>query len=279
MKGSQTRNEDARMRSFAGDCNGQSIQGDRMNNRLPAALNRPQQIVREFSFNGLLTNQILTALPGEDFARLLPQLEPVSLVAGENLYVFAEDIHFVYFPENVVISQVYILEDGSTTEAAMIGKDGMVGLSAIFGSAPPPYSTQVTLTGGALRISAGTLRQEFARSAAVQRLLLRYASLRLMQLSQRAICSARHTLEKRFCSWLLMVHERSGEDQLALTHEHIAHLLGTRRAGITGVIATLRDKHIIGCSRGHIRVLDLPALEAAACECYRALSEQTLATP
>ncbi|MGB9178628.1 MAG: Crp/Fnr family transcriptional regulator [Pyrinomonadaceae bacterium] len=236
------------------------------------------KFIKPVPFNGLLTNKLLTLLPGEDFARLLRHLEPVSLSCGENLYGFEEGIDEVYFPESAVISHLYILEDGSTTEAALIGKEGITGLSAIFASTAPAHFTQVVITGTALRMSAEILKQEFARGGAMQRLLLAYAGARIAHLSQRAVCNGRHTVVERLCSWLLMIHDRAGDDQLSLTHEQIARHLGTRRAGVSEAATSLRDKQIITYSRGQIRIADRQALETAACECYRTLSRQNLTT-
>jgi CRP-like cAMP-binding protein len=229
-------------------------------------------------FNGLLTNKVLTGLSGEDFALMLPHLEPVSLTCGEDLYGFGEPIDHAYFPESAVISHLYILADGSTTEAAMIGKEGMTGLSAIFASPAPARWTPVLVGGTALRVRTQVLQKEFARGGAMQRLILAYAGARIEQLSQRAICNGRHTVEERLCSWMLMICDRVGDDRLPLTHEKIARHLGTRRAGITDAAIALRDREIITYSRGQIRILDRPMLEMSACECYRTLSQQKLAS-
>lgn len=236
------------------------------------------KFIKPVPFNGLLTNRLLTALPGEDFARLLPYLEPISLSCGEDLYGFGEDIDDVYFPETAVISHLYILEDGSTTEAALIGREGMTGLSTIFGAPAPTHCTQVIIAGTALRMSAEVLRRDFARGQAIMRLLLAYASARMAHLSQRAVCNGRHTVVERLCSWLLMIHDRVGEDQLPLTHEQIARHLGTRRAGVSEAITALRDKEVITHSRGQICIADRQALETAACECYHTHSQQNLST-
>jgi CRP-like cAMP-binding protein len=235
---------------------------------------RAHKLIKPIPFSGLLTNKLLTALPGEDFARLLPYLEPVSLSCEEGLYGFGESISDVYFPETAVISHLHILEDGSTTEAALIGKEGLTGLSAIFDAPIPSHCTQVIIPGTALRMNADDLKREFARGGAMQRLLLAYASARIAQLSQRAVCNCRHTVEERLCSWLLMIHDRVGDEQLPLTHEQIARHLGVRRAGITTAATILRDRQIIDYSRGHVRIIDRQGLEIAACECYRALSRQ-----
>ncbi len=241
-----------------------------------SGMNRALKSIKRVPFNGLLTNKLLTALPGEDFARLLPYLEPVSLASGEDLCGFGEAMEHVYFPENAVVSHLYILVDGSTAEAALIGKEGVVGLSTILAPPTPTHWTQVLITGTALRMRAEVIKDEFARGGAMQRLLLAYAGARIEQLSQRAICNGRHTVEERLCSWLLMIHDRVGDDHLPLTHEKIAGHLGTRRAGITEAALALRDREIITYSRGQIHITDRPGLETAACECYRMLSQQNL---
>jgi CRP-like cAMP-binding protein len=246
--------------------------------QVSSGTNRAHKFIKPVTFNGLLTNKLLTALPGEDFARLLPYLEPVSLSCGEDLYEMGESIHEVYFPESAVISHLHLLEDGSTTEAAMIGKEGMTGLSVIFGAPAPTHWTQVIIAGTALRMSAEFLKGQFARGGAIQRLLLAYAGVRIAQLSQRAACNGRHTIGERLCSWLLMIHDRVGDDQLPLTHEQIAHQLGTRRAGITEAATALRDAELISYGRGQLRITDRRGLEMAACECYRTLSRQNLVT-
>jgi CRP-like cAMP-binding protein len=239
-----------------------------------SGMSRTPKYIKPVPFNGLLTNKLLTTLPGEDFARLLPYLEPVSLTCGENLYGFGEPHEHVYFPENAVISHLYTLGDGSTAEAVLIGKDGMVGLSAILATPEPTHLTQVLITGIALRMRREALKEEFARGGAMQRLLLAYAGARIGQLSQRAICNGRHTVDERLCSWLLMIHDRYGDDQLPLTHEKIASHLGARRAGITEAAIALRDREIITYSRGQIHIKDRAGLEQSACECYRTLSRQ-----
>ncbi|HVG35295.1 MAG TPA: Crp/Fnr family transcriptional regulator [Pyrinomonadaceae bacterium] len=240
--------------------------------------NRAHKFIRPVPFNGLLTNKLLTALPGEDFARLLPYLEPVSLSCGEDLYELEESIDKVYFPESAVISHLYILEDGNTTEAAMVGKEGMTGLSVIFSSPAPTYWTHVLFAGTALRMSAEVLKEEFARGTAMQRLLLSYAGARIAHLSQRAVCNGRHTVGERLSGWLLMIHDRVGDDQLMLTHEQISRHLGTRRASITEAATALRDSGLIIYNRGQLHITDRQGLELAACECYRTLSRQNLVT-
>jgi CRP-like cAMP-binding protein len=224
---------------------------------------------RRVSFDGLLTNKILTGLPGADFARLLPHLEPVELACDANLYFLGDLPEFLYFPESAVISHLHVLSDGGTIESDMVGREGMTGLSAVFKSHPPERWTHVTIGGSALRLRADVLRHEFARGGAVQQSLLSYAASRLAQVSQRAVCNGLHSVEQRFCSWLLMTHDRAGDERLPLTHERIARHLGTRRAGITELATILRSRGHINYSRGVIQITDRRGLEARACECYR----------
>lgn len=233
---------------------------------------RVHSFTRPVVFSGLLTNKLLTGLPGEDFARLLPHLEPVALARGGNLYEFGDELREVYFPESAVVSQLHVLEDGSTAESALIGREGMTGLSAVFATPAPTHWTQVTVAGSALRMNAEVLRQEFARGGAVQRVLLAHAGARLSTLARKAVCNGRHTVVQRLCCWLLMIQDRTGDNRLPLTHEQIAYHLGTRRAGISEAAGNLRDRGVISYARGQVRIVSREALEQASCECYRVLS-------
>jgi CRP-like cAMP-binding protein len=234
----------------------------------PKAGSKPS---RTIPFSGFLTNKLLANLPGEDFACLLPHLEYVSLLAGHDLYEFGEPIDYCYFPETAIVSHIYFMQDGSSTAAGLVGKEGMVGLSAILDDRPPTYWAQVTIGGTALRIRQSVIKDQFARSKATQHVILNYTSGRLAQLSQKAVCNGRHKLDERFCTWLLMIHDRTSENELPLTHEEIAHCLGARRAGITGACNVLRENGIITYRRGFISIADRSMLEALACECYSVL--------
>lgn len=220
----------------------------------------------------LLTNKILTTLPVEDFVRLIPLLEPVALSAGESLPDSEWDERFIYFPEDAVISCLSTFQDGSIVEVGMIGKEGLVGINAIFRSQSPTQWTRVSVAGSALRVRTRTLREEFDRAGALRELVLRYASEYMNQISQRAACHLRHRVDERLASWLLMIRDRLESDNLAFTQEMIAQHLGTRRAGITTAALDLQHRHSIAYSRGHITFLNRRALEESACECYPALS-------
>ncbi len=252
---------------------GNGFAADGAAHRAPSAAGADAGRVGADPLNELLTNRLLSALPAEEFSRLLPHLEPVSLAAGEVLYKLDAEMRHAYFPETAVVSHLHILTEGGMTEADMVGREGLTGLSALFGAPTPSYVTEVALAGSALRIRLDALRQEFARGGALQRLLLKYAAARIALLSRRAVCNTNHRVEERLCAWLLMMHDRAGDQPLALTHERISRHLGTRRAGVTGAATMLRDRGAIAYTRGHIRVLDRALLEAAACECYPAVRE------
>jgi CRP-like cAMP-binding protein len=230
-----------------------------------------QRNLETASSNALLSNRLLAALPPEEFERLLPHVEPANLSAGEDLYRFEGGVDFAYFPETAVVAHLYVMADGNTTESALIGREGFAGLSAIFNARQPCYLTRVLVAGSAMRIRIDVLKQEFGCGGALQLVLLAYAGARMSQVSQRAACSGSHTVRERLCCWLLMVHDRVGEERLPLTHERIAAHLGVRRAGITETAIELRDRGMIGYARGLVRILDRPRLEAAACECYQLL--------
>jgi CRP-like cAMP-binding protein len=220
-----------------------------------------------------LTNKILASLPASELRRLVPFLEPVTLYRGAELIRSNESNHFVYFPESAVISHYYLLRNGGTTAAAVIGNDGVVSLSTMFESRPPLYSTRVMIGGVGLRVKPEVIRQEFARGESVQRLILAYMSKRLSQVSQRAVCNGRHKLAERLRNWLLMIDDRAEDRVLPLTHADIANHLGARRAVISGCCHALRARGVIDYRRGHIIILDRKTLEQEACECYQVLSE------
>jgi CRP-like cAMP-binding protein len=223
------------------------------------------------AFEGLLTNKLLTSLPGAEFARLLPYFVPVSLPIKQDIYKSGQRPEFVYFPESAVFSQLFFLEDGSSTSTAIIGSEGMVGLSGILDDGVPPYWTQVIIPGTAIKVKLDVIRNEFFDGQAVHTLLLSYIHLRISQITQRAVCNGRHTLTERLCTWLLMILDRSVDQQLPLTHEEIAAHLGARRAGVSSACKVLRDSKIIRYRRGHISIPERELLEMAACECYRSL--------
>lgn len=228
----------------------------------------------QIPFDGLLTNRLLVGLPGADFARLLPHLEAILVMANQDIYQSGDEIEFVYFPETAVFSHLYYLRDGSATSPVIVGNEGMVGLSAVLDSSIAGYWTQATIAGTAIRVSTEVVKDEFARGNALQQLLLSYTNTRLAQVSLRAVCNGRHRLDERLCTWLLMMDDRTRNHELPLTHETIALHLGARRAGVTVSCSLLRDNGVIDYQRGHILIRDRKMLEEAACECYRMLKKQ-----
>ena len=223
-------------------------------------------------FTGLLTNKLLSSLQGAEFTELLPYLEPVSFRTGQYICEQGQEMHHIYFPETVVISQLCYLDDGSSTGVAIIGRDGLLGLSAILQNSHAHHWAIATIGGSALRIRADQVRREFTKGGPVQRSILNYAHTRLQQVSQRAVCNSRHRLEERLCTWLLMIQNRANASQLPLTHEAISQHLGTRRAGVTNFCNVLRDNGVIAYHRALITILDRKALEDSACECYAKVS-------
>jgi CRP-like cAMP-binding protein len=217
-----------------------------------------------------LSNAILASLPAPELKRLLPFLDPVSLVAGDEI-VRSIDSDYVYFPESAVISHLYVSRDGTATAAAVIGNDGLVGLSAILYAGSPVYSARIMIGGAGLRVKSQVIRQEFARGQSLQRLVLAYVSKRMEQVSQRAVCNGRHRLAERLCTWLLMIDDRVEARAIPLTHADLANHLGARRAVISGCCYALRTSNIIDYKRGHMMILDRKMLESRACECYDVL--------
>jgi CRP-like cAMP-binding protein len=224
-------------------------------------------------FQSLLTNKLLLALPSEEFHRLLPHLEPVSLIANQHVYKVGQSIEYIYFPETAVVSHMYLLEVGSKTGTAIIGNEGLLGLSSILDSRPALNVTQVVIAGNAIRLKAQILKSEFNRDGMLQQLLLGYVRFRLAELSQRAVCNGRHTLRQRLCTWLLTVDDRVLDHKMLLTQEQIAQNLGAKRASISDLCNEIRDEGIIAYRRGIIRIISRPGLETKACECYRALQQ------
>jgi CRP-like cAMP-binding protein len=219
------------------------------------------------------SNQLLNSLTEGDYVRLSPYLETVSLASGEELNQPGENINYVYFPEDVTVSQFQGFADGSTAEIIMVGKEGMVGLNAVFGSTPSPFWTQVMTSGKVLRIKTNVFKEEFLNNPSLQFLLLNYANRYITQISQRVSCNIRHVAEARFCTWLLTLDDRTESECLRLTQEQIAVCLGINRPTVTNLAQSLKENGIIDYVRGCIKILDRQRLEASACECYQATKE------
>ncbi|HWS55692.1 MAG TPA: Crp/Fnr family transcriptional regulator [Pyrinomonadaceae bacterium] len=214
-------------------------------------------------------NRLLAALPREEYERILPHLGHVSFALGDVLYESGGRMEHIYFPTTAVVSLLYTTEDGASAEMGMAGREGLVGVALFMGGGTMPNRAVVQSAGGAFRMRAKVLQDEFGRGDQFQRLLLRYTQALLTQMSQTAVCNRLHEIERQLCRWLLLSHDRLDSDELVMTQELIANLLGVRREGVTAAAGRLQEQGLISYVRGRIRILDRPGLEAAVCECYK----------
>jgi len=213
-------------------------------------------------------NKILAALPVKEYQRLLPHLTPVSMPLGEVLYETEDRIRYVYFVNTGVVSLVTHLKEGSGVEVGLVGREGMVGLPIALGDDVSPNQAIVQIADGAMRMEAAALRDELKSGGMLHSLLMRCTLALLKQVSQSAACNRSHHVAERLARWLLTCHDRVEGDELKLTQEFIAEMLGTRRAGVSEAASILQGAGLIRYSRGHITVTDRPGLEEFSCECY-----------
>ncbi len=225
-----------------------------------------------FAISKFSSNRLLSVLHDTDLARLMPYFQTVKFSCGENVYQPNDNGQFIYFPETAVFSQLNVLEDGRTVETAMIGNEGMAGIAAILGSNKSFIAwTQSLIGGSALKINASVFKQDFLRHNALHKAFFEYLNNLMNQITQKAVCNQHHLIEERFCTWLLMIDDRCGKNNLILTHEQIAHFLGVHRPSVTCIAQNMRDRGIIKYSRGKIFICDRQILENSACECYNAI--------
>jgi CRP-like cAMP-binding protein len=216
----------------------------------------------------IFQNQILSSLPAEEYERLHPHLEQVELHPGEIVSQPDQHIEYAYFPQSGTISVIVIMEDGSQAEVGVAGNEGMFGLSIVLGSDSAPLQSMVQIPGRALRLKADALRNALKNCAQLQQTLLCYAQAFFIQTAITAACNRIHHLDGRLARWLLMCQDRIGVDDLQLTHEFIATMLGVRRAGVSVAASKLQAEGLINYTRGNIRILDRKGLEGFSCECY-----------
>jgi CRP-like cAMP-binding protein len=216
-------------------------------------------------------NHLLASLSVEDYARLVPHLHAVRLGLGDVISQGAGDFGFAYFPTSCVVSLICDMEEGTTAEVALAGNDGVVGTSFFLGGNPATNRAIVGIAGFALRMEARFLRDQFMRGGAFQHLLLRYTSSLISQISLTAACNRKHILEKRLCRWLLLLRDRVASDELIMTQEFIANMLGGRRETVTVAAGRLQDAGLIHYTRGRLRIVNRKGLEEAGCACYRAV--------
>jgi CRP-like cAMP-binding protein len=224
--------------------------------------------------NGPVENRLLASLPADEYERLLPSLQQVSFSLGEVVYEFGGHLDYVFFPTNSIVSLLYTMENGSSAEMGLTGNDGVVGIALFMGGGTMPNRAVVQSAGGALRMKAKVLQDEFARGGKFQYLLLRYTQALITQISQTAVSNRLHSVEQQLCRWLLLSHDRVKADELIMTQELIADMLGVRREGVTVAAGRLQDSGAIGYVRGHIKILDRKKLEETVCECYRVVKDE-----
>ncbi len=219
-------------------------------------------------------NQLLKALPAEEAQRWLPRLEAVELPLGQVLYEAGSTLSHVYFPTSAIVSLLYVMENGASAEIAVVGNEGLVGISLFMGGESTPSRAIVQSAGRGYRLPAQDMKTEFNRGGPVLHLLLRYTLALITQMSQSAVCNRHHTLDLQLCRWLLLSLDRLRGSELVMTQELIANMLGVRREGVTEAATKLQRADLIQYSRGRITVLDRGGLEARSCECYAVVKKE-----
>jgi CRP-like cAMP-binding protein len=219
-------------------------------------------------------NRLLAALPEAERQRWLSQLEWVDLPLGQVIYESGRPLSHVYFPTTAIVSLLYVLEDGASAEIAVVGREGIVGISLFMGGESTPSRAVVQSAGQGFRLQAGLMKEEFNRAGPVMHLLLRYTQALITQMSQTAVCNRHHSLDQQLCRWLLLSLDRLDSCELLMTQELIANMLGVRREGVTEAALNLQKLGLISYARGHIHVLDRPGLEARTCECYEVVRRE-----
>jgi CRP-like cAMP-binding protein len=243
-------------------------------NELTQGLRRDERDERPATTGVPAANSLLRALLSVNVGLQLANLEMVRLRFNDPLYEHGDEIEYLYFPIDCVLSSLAIMEDGTTIEIYMTGKNEVSGLAAILGGGEARHWTRCTVAGTAARVSAKTLNQLFSRNNGAQKALLRAYRGLITQVSQRVVCNARHTVLERLCCWLIMLHDRVGDQNLRLTQETIASRVGARRAGITVAAHMLQSAGGIAYYRGEIHIASREILENAACECYSVLESE-----
>lgn len=219
-------------------------------------------------------NHLLAALPDEEFQRWEPLLELVDLPRGLVLYESGRTLSHVYFPTTAIVSLLFELEDGNSAEIAVVGNEGAVGVSIFMGDGSTPGRAVVQSAGRGFRFPASAMKEAFGRNSPVMHLMLRYTQALIAQMSQIAICNRHHTVDNQLCRWLLLSLDRLHGNELMMTHELVANMLGVRRESVSDAALKLQTAGLIQYVRGHVTVLDRPGLERRACECYSAVKKE-----
>jgi CRP-like cAMP-binding protein len=219
-------------------------------------------------------NHLLDALPTSDYERIAAHLELVPMGLGDVLYESGTRLRYVYFPTTSIISLLYVMEDGASAEIAIVGNEGILGISLFMGGETTPSRAIVQSAGCAFRLKAELLKEEFERFGPSMHLLLRYTQALITQMAQTAVCNRHHTVDQQLCRWLLLSLDRLSSSKLSMTQELIANMLGVRREGVTEAAGNLQKSGLIHYQRGKISVLDRPGLEARSCECYQVVKAE-----
>jgi CRP-like cAMP-binding protein len=219
-------------------------------------------------------NQLLAALPKTELDNWAPDFERVEMHLGQVLFESGATVTHVFFPTTAIVSLLYVMEDGASAEIAVVGHEGIVGISLFMGGGSTPSRAVVQSAGLGIRLKAAAFQAEFARSGPVLHLMLRYTQALITQIAQTAVCNRHHSLDKQLCRWLLMSLDRLHGHELVMTQELIANMLGVRREAVTGAALKLQKAGLIKYARGHITVLDRSGLEARTCECHAAVKNE-----
>jgi CRP-like cAMP-binding protein len=219
-------------------------------------------------------NHLLAALPEADYARLLPDLELIPMPLGWAVYESGVQMGYLYFPTTSIVSLLYVMESGASAEIAITGNEGLVGVSLFMGGESTPSRAVVQSAGNGYRLKAGILKREFALGGMLQHLALRYTQALITQMSQTAVCNRHHALDQQLCRWLLLSLDRLQGNELLMTQELIANMLGVRREGVTEAAGKLQAAGVIRYNRGRITVVDRPKLEQRVCECYGVVKKE-----
>jgi CRP-like cAMP-binding protein len=219
-------------------------------------------------------NSLLAALPDPEWQRWQPLLEPVEMPLGQVLYESGATLTHVYFPTTSIVSLLYVMESGASAEIAVVGNEGLVGISLFMGGESTSSRAVVQSAGHGFRLKAQLMKNEFNRAGPVLHLLLRYTQALITQMSQTAVCNRHHTLDQQLCRWLLLSLDRLQGNELVMTQELIANMLGVRREGVTEGALKLQQAGLISYARGHIIVLDRAGLEKRTCECYAVVKKE-----
>jgi CRP-like cAMP-binding protein len=219
-------------------------------------------------------NHLLASLPDEEWHRWSPMLEFVQMPLGQVLYESGVTLGFVYFPITSIVSLLYVMENGASAEIAVVGNEGIVGVSLFMGGESTPSRAVVQSAGVGCRLDAQIMKAEFNKAGPVLHLLLRYTQALITQMAQTAVCNRHHSLDQQLCRWLLLSLDRLGGDELVMTQELIANMLGVRREGVTEGALKLQKAELIRYSRGHITILNRAGLEQRTCECYRVVKRE-----